>query len=143
MTTLLWVVGGLGVFGVTGVIAACVFVPAVAIPILRQIGLYIAGCKVCLVVLAIIVALIVGYFTGHHRAVVACKADALAAQLAAKQADLDNAKKAKTDADQRAQTIQDNANDQHTKDQEYIKSLESRPACALDDSDIAPSRVRH
>jgi hypothetical protein len=137
MIVLSWLLGIVGVLGVAGAAAAFIFFPLVAVPVLQRVVEWLLGCKKCLYALAIVAVAFAAFWGGHHRAVLDCRADALAAQLAAKQADLDHAKKSAADEAKRANTIEASANDQKSKDAAYIAALESRPACALDDADIS------
>jgi hypothetical protein len=133
---LVWILGIVGTLGVAGTIAACVFAPAVAIPIVQSVIGATLKCKPCLMALAIIAALFIGALYGSHVATAKCRAGELAAKLAAQQADLENAKKSAADENKRAITIEAFANDQRSKDAAYIATLEARPSCALDDIDL-------
>jgi apolipoprotein N-acyltransferase len=136
MKALSWILGVVSVLGVAGAIAAIVLVPAVAMPILQNIVARILSCRPCLYAVAIIAACITSWWFGHHQAVLDCRAGELAAELRNKQADLDNARKSAADEAARATTIEASANDQRSKDAAYIATLEARPACALDESDL-------
>ncbi|MDB6086565.1 MAG: hypothetical protein JWN43_4446 [Gammaproteobacteria bacterium] len=133
---LMWIFGIVGTLGIAGTVAACIFAPAVAIPIVQSVTAAILKCKPCLIALAIVAALFIGALYGSHVATAKCKAGALAAELRNKNIDLDKAKKSEADQTERANTIEAQSNDQREKDAAYIAALENRPACALDDSDI-------
>jgi hypothetical protein len=141
-----WIIGIIGALGVAGTIAAVILFPAVVIPLLESIVAFILKCKPCLFAIAFVVACSASWWHGHHTAAVACRESELAAELRNKQIDLDNAKKAKDDETERANTIEAGANDQHTKDAAYIEELKNRPdpTCVLDDIDLGgvPNR-RH
>jgi hypothetical protein len=140
MVVLTWILSVVGVLGVGGAIAAAVLFPAVAIPLLQSIVARVIACRSCLYALALIGACMASWWLGHHQAVLDCRTGELAAQIRNQQADLDNARKSADDETNRANSIEASANDQHAKDMDYIKSLESRPACALDDGDIGSVR---
>jgi apolipoprotein N-acyltransferase len=144
MITLTWILGIVSTLGIGGVIAAYFLLPAAA-PLITSAVRALLRCRPCLYALAILAALLAAFWSGHHVAVVACRADEMAAELANKQADLDNAVQAKNDAAKRAALIEATANDQQTKDAKYIASLKKRPnaACALDDSDIGTGGMRN
>ncbi|MEH2476258.1 hypothetical protein V1281_002573 [Nitrobacteraceae bacterium AZCC 2161] len=136
MIALTWIAGVVAVLGVGGAIAAAVLFPAVAIPLIQSIVARIIACKPCLYALAIIGLCFGSWWFGHHQAVLDCRADTIAAELRNARLDADNAKKSEIDQTERANTIEAQSNDQHAKDQEYIKSLEARPSCNLDDDDL-------
>lgn len=136
MIAMTWILSIVGVLGVGGAIAAAILVPATAIPLLQSIVTRVLACKPCLYAVAIIAACSASWWFGHHQAVLDCRAGELAAQLASKQADLDNARIAAANEVARATIIEETANDQRSKDAAYIASLEARPSCALDDGDL-------
>jgi uncharacterized protein YlxW (UPF0749 family) len=105
-----------------------------ALPILRAL----LGCKRCMIVLAIGVALIVANQLGQHKARTECQEAQLHARIAKQRADLENAKKAEADAKARATEIEDQASDQRKEDADYIARLKDRPnaSCDLTDDDI-------
>lgn len=107
------------------------------LPALSGTLTFILRCKPCLIALAVIVALVASNWLGQHKARTECREGQMAARLANKQADLDNAKKAAADAKARADAIEGDASDQRKEDAGYIASLKNRPACDLTDDDIS------
>lgn len=91
MITLTWVLGVVGFLGLGGTIAAFIFFPAIAVPIVEKITAAVLGCKTCLLVAAA-VALSLGSFwygyvgeyeKGYHAALIAIASeDAKAIQAA-------------------------------------------------------------
>jgi hypothetical protein len=142
MIALTWIAGIVGVLGVGGAVAAAIAFPTVVIPVLQSIVSQILKCKPCLCAIILIGACWASWWFGHHKAVLDCRAGELAAKIAAQQADLDNAKKSAADEANRANTIEATANDQRDKDAAYIATLQARPTCDLDESDlgIVPNR---
>lgn len=102
------------------------------LPVLRTL----LGCKRCMAVLVIGLALIGANLLGQHKARTECREAQLQARIAKQRADLENAKKAEIDAKSRVNEIEVQASDQRKEDAEYIASLKSRPACDLTDDDI-------
>jgi hypothetical protein len=136
MIGLSWVLGIVGVLGVGGAIAAFIFVPALAIPILQNLVSWLIRCKPCLYALVLCAACFASWWFGHHQAALECREEALAAELRNKQFDLENEQKAKADAEKRAKEIEDSSNERAKSDAEYIERLKAKPACELDDDDI-------
>ncbi len=137
LTTLLYyVLPIVAVLGVGGTIVALVATGVIGIPVLVKIVDWILGCRWCLIVLAFLAFGLASFWIGHHRALLECKADAYAAELRNKQIDLDIAHRAVADESDRVKAIEDRASEREQKDNEYIKSLEARPVCALDDRDV-------
>jgi hypothetical protein len=137
MESFTWIVGGLiGTVGVVGAICFFVIGPAVVIPIVQSVVGRIISCRVCLYVILLVASCCASWWFGHHQAVIACKADELAAQLRNQQIDNQIAQKAAADEANRAIDIEVAADAQKKKDAEYISTLEARPGCLLDDSDI-------
>lgn len=66
MVTLTWVLTIISALGVAGTVAAMVFVPTVAIPILTRITTALLGCKICLVVMLLIGTALGSYWYGRH-----------------------------------------------------------------------------
>jgi apolipoprotein N-acyltransferase len=66
MVTLSWVLGIVSVLGVAGTVAAMVFVPTVAIPVLTRIVTALLGCKICLVVMLLVGTALGSYWYGRH-----------------------------------------------------------------------------
>lgn len=143
MSATMWILSVVGVLGVAGTIAACVLVPAVAIPIVQSITSAILKCKPCLIALALLASLFVGALYGAHVEKAKCRAAALAAELRNKTADLDIAKEAAKEADAARSESADRAVQSEKKVQEYAEALKSRPNahCTLTDDDF-PDGVR-
>jgi hypothetical protein len=143
MSILMWIVTIASSLGVIGAIAACILVPAVAIPILQSIVSAILKCKPCLIALAIFASLFVGALYGSHVATAKCKAGQLAAQLHNKQIDLDVASETAKEADMARSESADRAVQSEKKVAEYAKALKDRPnsACILGVDDF-PERLR-
>lgn len=142
MITLTWILGIVGTLGIGGCILAYFLLPAF-VPVIQSAVTALIRCRPCLYAIAAVFAVLAAFWGGHHTAVVACRADALAAELAMKQADLDNAVKAKNDATGRANLIEAKASDQKSKDAKYIAGLKAKSGCALDDSDIGTGGMRN
>jgi hypothetical protein len=68
MIILTWLLGAVGVLGVAGAIAAFIFVPAVAVPIVTKTVDWLLGCKRCLVALAFVAVALAAFWGGHHGA---------------------------------------------------------------------------
>lgn len=135
---LTWILG-LGLPLGTIAVLVILFVPAVnvvAAPILSAVVTRFLACRACIAAAAFAIALVGSYWVGHYDASSDCKADKIAAQLATKNRDLENAQKAKDDETQRANKIEADANARQKDDADYIATLEGRPSCALDDSDL-------
>jgi hypothetical protein len=135
MISLTWILGIVSVLGVGGTIAAYFLIPAF-IPVLQSLVAALLRCKPCLYGIAAVLAVLAAFWGGHHQAVLDCRADELAAELAVKKADVDAATQAKDDAIKRANSIEVKASDRQSKDAAYIAALKKRPSCALDNSDI-------
>lgn len=131
-----WLLGIVGVLGVGGTIAAVIFFPAVAIPVLQSVVSSLLKCKPCLYALTLVALMSLSWWFGHHQAVLQCRESELAAELRNKQIDLENAHKAATDEAERTKSIEEQANARQKDDADYIAHLKNNPACALDDSDI-------
>lgn len=61
-----WVLSVVSVLGVAGTVAAFIFFPAVAAPIVGKVTSAVLGCKTCLVVAALVVASLSSYWYGRH-----------------------------------------------------------------------------
>jgi high-affinity Fe2+/Pb2+ permease len=68
MIAFTWIAGIVGVLGVAGAIAAMIFVPAVAIPIMQNFVAWILKCKPCLYATAAIALCVGSWWWGHHQA---------------------------------------------------------------------------
>lgn len=121
--------GSLGIIG--SLIALWIF-SAVG----REVIGSILRCRVCLITVAVVAALIGSNWLGYKRARTECQEAQLNARLAIQRADLEAAKKAERDANTRADEIEESASAQRKTDADYIASLKSRPACDLTDADI-------
>lgn len=131
-----WAFTIVGVLGLGGAIAALIFVPAAAIPILQSVVSAILRCKPCLYALAVMALMGGSWWHGHHTAVLACREAELTAELRNKQIDLENERIAKAEAERQVKEIEDSSNERAKSDAEYIERLKSKPACLLDDDDI-------
>lgn len=140
MVALTWILSVVGALGVGGAIAAAVFFPAVAIPLLQSIVARVIACKPCLYALALIGACFASWWLGHHQAVMDCRAGAIAAELRNAKIDADIARKSADDETIRANTIEATAKARQRDDHDYITHLEARPSCNLDDGDLGRLR---
>ncbi|MCK1322163.1 hypothetical protein IVA94_14930 [Bradyrhizobium sp. 156] len=128
-----WLVGAFGVVGAVVAIAATVYLgPAATQAILAPLFKRFVGCTRCVVVAVILLVALTSYWLGHHQAAAECRADELNSRIAAQQADLDAANKAKADENARANKVESDANDQHQKDTDFIARLRANPACGFD-----------
>ncbi len=66
MVTLSWILGLVSILGGAGTIAALVFAPAIAVPILERIVKVLLGCAVCLWVSLVIFTALGSYWYGRH-----------------------------------------------------------------------------
>lgn len=137
---LTWLLAAVATFGPVAVILGLIFAPAVAVPLISSIASRLFACTRCIMAIVAVLMCIGSYWVGHWDAAADCRAGEMEAQLRNARIDADNAKKSADDEITRANTIEASANDQHAKDLDYIKSLESRPACVLDDGDIGSVR---
>ena len=64
--TLSWILGIVSVLGVAGTVAALVFVPAIAVPIIERIVRVLLGCAVCMWVSLLIFTALGSYWYGRH-----------------------------------------------------------------------------
>ena len=135
-----WVFWFVSLVGVGGAIAFIVLAPAIAVPLLTSVFNVLIKCRPCLVAIAIVTAAIAGNIHGHTKEAAKCRAAELDAQLRNQRVDLDNARRSAADEARRATIIQETSDVQRRKDADYIATLEGRPACALDDSDLGGVR---
>ena len=136
LTTILSVVG---VLGVGGTIAAFIFAPMVAGAIFQKLWSGFLACGFCQVIVLVLAVSIGSYYFGHYQAASECRAEALAAELAAKNADLEEAKKAQSDAESKVATIEEEAAAEKQRTADYVEELKKRPvnaACNLTDDDL-------
>lgn len=158
LSALMWLFGTLGVGGAIAAVAAVLILgPAgallliqgiagvartVILPAVVKIAKAIVQTRAGVGAICFVVAWILA---DQHRANLdeaTFRQSSLRAELAQKAADLDAARKSAADEADRANTIEANANEQRSKDAAYIETLQSRPACALDDADL-PDGMRH
>jgi len=66
MVILTWLLGIASVLGIGGTVAALVFFPTVALPILEKVTATLLSCKPCLVALAFVLSTVGAYWYGHH-----------------------------------------------------------------------------
>lgn len=125
-----------GVFGVGGAIALAIAViylgPQAVLMLAQPLLKRFLSCRPCVAVTAALLGALAAYWLGHHQAVVECRAEGLNSRIAAQQADLEAARKAREDEANRANSIEVNANEQHAKDLEFIARLQQNPACGFD-----------
>jgi len=134
-TALTWLLGLAATIGPLAVILGVIFAPAIAIPLVSSIATRFFACTRCMIAAAAIFACIGSYWIGRLDATAECRAGELEAQLRNARIDADNAKRAKEDEALKVTTIEENADARAKRDADYIKSLESRPGCALDCGD--------
>lgn len=118
---------------------------------------FVSGLQTKLILYAIAAAVgaaVLGgtYLAGYRAAEASCNAAALRAELATVRVDLANAQKAAADDRQKAQSIEQAANETRRRTDTYVQELESRPAatgklakkdCVLDDTDLARGLRKH
>lgn len=137
-----WALAALGVGGAAALIVAMVTLgPAVVQAWLIPAVTRFLRCAWCVASVVFVLATTGAYWVGHHQAATECKAEQLAAALRNQEFDLAEAEAAKRDAETRAKKIEDKASERATADADYIKKLESKPACALDDNDVGAGSV--
>lgn len=66
MVILTWVLAAVSVLGVGGTVAAMVFFPTVAAPILAKVTQVVLACKACLVVAALVAVAIGSFWYGRE-----------------------------------------------------------------------------
>lgn len=66
MVILTWIVSIVGVLGIGGTVAAFIFFPTVAVPVVEKITQAVLACKVCLVVGALVAVALGSYWYGRH-----------------------------------------------------------------------------
>lgn len=66
MVILTWILAAVSTLGVGGAVAAMVFFPTVAVPILQSVVRAVLACKVCLIVLGAVVLALSSYWYGRH-----------------------------------------------------------------------------
>lgn len=98
----------------------------------------ILRCTVCMIAIAIAAAFIAGDIRGKHKAEGVCQADKLRAELATKNADIENARRAAADATLRASAIQVDVDAANKRADDYAEELKKRPvpSCGLTDADL-------
>lgn len=133
---LTWLLGLAATLGPAAVILGLVVAPAVAVPLISKLGGAFLSCSRCIVAAIAVVMCVGSYWVGHWDAEQDCRAGELAAQLRNVRIDAENARQSAADELQRATQIEAQSNDQRSKDADYIKALESRTSCNLNDNDI-------
>ncbi len=133
---LTWLLGLVATFGPVAVILGLIFAPAVAVPLISSIATRFLACTRCIFVAVAVLMCVGSYWVGHWDAAADCRAGELEAKLRNARIDAENAERSKLDETNRANQIEAQSNDQRAKDAAYIKTLENRPACNLDDSDL-------
>jgi nitrate/nitrite transporter NarK len=68
MILLTWILGIAGTLGTAGTIAAFIFFPTIAAPILAKVTQAVLACKTCLIVAAFVIATLGAFWYGHHGA---------------------------------------------------------------------------
>jgi hypothetical protein len=139
---LTWLLGLAATLGPVAVIAAVIFVPAVAVPLISSIAKSFLECLWCIVTVVAVLMCVGSYWVGHWDAAADCRAGELEAKLRNARIDAENAKKSADDEFQRASEIETTAKARQKDDHDYITHLEARPSCNLDDGDL-PGRVRN
>lgn len=66
MIALSWILGIVGTLGIGGTIAAYVFFPTVAVPIVERVIASVLACKACLIALAFVVGVVAAFWYGRH-----------------------------------------------------------------------------
>lgn len=66
MVILTWVLSVVSVLGVGGAIAAFVFFPTVAAPILSKVTEWVLACKTCLVIAALVIVALASFWYGRE-----------------------------------------------------------------------------
>lgn len=61
-----WILGAVGVLGVAGTVAAFIFFPAVAAPILEKVTATLLACKTCLVIAALVGVALGSFWYGRE-----------------------------------------------------------------------------
>lgn len=97
---------------------------------------YVKAARLVAVLLALLICFLVGFRVADERAEIA----ALQATIAAQRADLNNAEKARDDANDRATLIEKDANAQSKADADYISTLKLAAGCGFEPF---PGRVRN
>lgn len=137
---LTWFLGIASVLGVGGSIAAIVLTGGAALPIIERILLSILRCTPCMVVVALIGAVLGGYWYGRHEEKAKCKAEQLAAELRNREIDVEKQSQARSDETERANRIEADAAQRAKDDADYIAKLQGRPGCLFDDLDVGVRR---
>lgn len=66
MVILTWVLAAVSVLGVGGTIAAFIFFPTVAVPVLQKAVATVLACKACLVVVALVAVALASFWYGRR-----------------------------------------------------------------------------
>lgn len=133
-----WLAGFLGVGGAVAFAAACLYLgPAAVMAFVGPLISRFLACAKCVAICAAVLATLAAYWVGHHQAAAECRADELNSRIAAQEADVAAATKAKHDETQRANKIESDANAQRNRDLKEIDKLKRRrkAGCLFDDDD--------
>jgi len=66
MVILTWILSAVSVLGVAGTVAAMIFFPTVAAPLLARVASAVLGCTKCLVVAAFVAVALGSFWYGRH-----------------------------------------------------------------------------
>lgn len=66
MVFLTWVLGVVSALGIGGTVAAFIFFPTIAAPILEKVTTAVLACKTCLIVAALVGVALGSYWYGRH-----------------------------------------------------------------------------
>ncbi|KRR21921.1 hypothetical protein CQ13_07750 [Bradyrhizobium retamae] len=103
---------------------------------LPGIGSYVPAARLVAVMVALLICFLVGFRVADERE----EAKNLRATLAAREADLENSRKARADDALRSAAIERGADARSKSDAEYISALEASSACPFDPGDARGGR---
>jgi hypothetical protein len=103
---------------------------------LPGIGSYVPAARLVAVLVALLICFLVGFRVADERE----EAKNLRATLAAREADLENSRKARADDALRSAAIERGADARSKSDAEYISTLEASSACPFDPGDTGGGR---
>lgn len=139
MISLTWILGIVGTLGIGGCIAAYFIFPALIPIIIKALGGLLErflACFWCKIISGAFLIFFVGWWLGHHKAELECRAAEKNSVLAAQRQDTIAQQQATADEANRAIDIEVSAKDQHDQDLRDIAALKSRAStCAFDDID--------
>lgn len=149
MISLTWILGIVGTLGIGGCIAVYFLFPALVPVITAALGNLIRrflACGWCKIIAGGFLIFFVGWWLGHHKAELDCRAAELNSELAAQRQDNTIAQQAAADEANRAIDIEVTASEQHKKDLAFIASHAGDTACGFDplygdDAGGVPSNV--